>query len=118
MTNSTAEPARTSWRAARNDDTYVVDNAADVVLEVANEGADTLNASVTYVLAAGQSVETLQTIDAAATTAMNLTGNELGNTIIGNAGNNFLVGGTDVDTLQGLADNDAYFVDNASGCRC
>ena len=99
-----------------DDDTYVVDNAADVVLEIANEGADTLNASVTYVLAAGQSVETLQTIDAAATTAINLTGNDLGNTIIGNAGNNFLVGGTDVDTLQGLAGNDAYIVDSPDRC--
>ncbi len=101
-----------TMQGMRGDDTYIVDNAVDVVLEIANEGADTLNASVSYVLAAGQSVETLQTIDAAATTAINLTGNDLGNTIIGNAGNNFLVGGTDIDTLQGLASNDAYIVDN------
>ena len=84
-----------------------------LILEVANEGADTLNASVTYVLAAGQSVETLRTTNAAATTAINLTGNDLANTIIGNAGNNVLVGGGAVDTLQGLTGNDAYFVDNA-----
>ena len=117
MTNSTAEPARTLWKGGEDDDTYIVDNAVDVVLEAANEGADTLNASVSYVLAAGQSVETMRTVNAAATTAMNLTGNELGNTIIGNAGNNILVGGGDVDTLQGMASNDSYYRRQRSGCH-
>jgi Ca2+-binding RTX toxin-like protein len=39
------------------DDTYVVDSADDVITELANEGTDTVNASLTYTL--GSNVENL-----------------------------------------------------------
>ena len=94
-------------------DTYYVDNGLDVIIEAAGAGTDTLIASVTYALGSSYAVEFLQTIDAAATTAINLTGNEFANTITGNAGANTLKGGLGADTLNGLGGNDIYIVDNA-----
>ncbi|HTU12212.1 MAG TPA: calcium-binding protein [Allosphingosinicella sp.] len=100
------------------DDRYFVDNAGDLVTEGVGEGNDRVFASVSYALAAGQSVETLSTTDNAGTGAINLTGNELANTIMGNAGVNTLVGnaGNDVldgkegnDSLSGGADNDVLY---------
>ena len=69
-------------------------------------GTDTVNASVSYTLAAGVAVETLRTINAAATTAINLTGNNLANIVTGNAGNNILNAGAGNDTLNGGLGND------------
>lgn len=67
-------------------DSYIVDNAADKVFEAAGGGADKVYASVSYVLAAGQEIETLRTTVIAGIDAINLTGNELGQTLMGNAG--------------------------------
>jgi hypothetical protein len=50
-------------------------------------------------------VETLRTIDAAATTAINLVGNTLDNIVTGNAGVNSLSGGDGNDTVTGNAGN-------------
>ena len=72
------------------------------------------NASVNYVLGADVAVEILRTINAATTTAINLTGNNLANIVTGNAGNNVINGGGGADTLQGLGGNDLYFVDSAA----
>ena len=56
---------------------------------------------MSYTLAANVAVETLRTINAAATTAINLTGNNLANIVTGNAGNNILNAGAGNDTLNG-----------------
>ena len=63
---------------------------------------------MSYRLAAEVSAETLQTTDAAGTAAINLSGNEFANIVIGNAGNNILSGGGGADTLRGLGGNDSY----------
>jgi Ca2+-binding RTX toxin-like protein len=94
-------------------DFFLVDSAADTVVEVAGQGADRVFASVSYTLKAGSAVETLSTANSAGTTAINLTGNAFANTVIGNAGVNVLNGGGGADTMQGLGGNDVYVVDNA-----
>lgn len=82
------------------DDTYVVDNAADVVTENANEGTDTVQASINYTL--GLNVENLTLTGI----ALNGTGNALNNTITGNGLDNILDGGAGNDTLDGRGGND------------
>lgn len=97
-------------------DTYIVDNVTDVVIEAAGQGNDTVMTSVSYKLGAGQSIETLQTTGG--TTAVSLTGNELNQAIIGNAGLNFIDGGFGNDTLTGGSGADSFTFDtplNATG---
>jgi Ca2+-binding RTX toxin-like protein len=88
-------------------DTYVVDNAADVVKEAAGADNDTVLASVSYKLGAGQSIETLETTSANAA-VISLTGNELRQAIIGNGGANFINGGGGNDTLTGGGGADTF----------
>lgn len=83
------------------DDTFVVDNAGDRVLELAGEGADTLRAAVSSTL--GANVENLTLTGSA---AINGTGNELANILVGNSGNNFLFGLLGADRLDGAGGND------------
>jgi Ca2+-binding RTX toxin-like protein len=90
----------------QGDDAYIVDDAGDQVIELVNEGNDTVYASRSFTLGAGQSIETLSTSDATGTAALNLTGNALAQTIIGNAGANVLTGGGGADYLLGLGGDD------------
>ncbi len=87
-------------------DTYFVDNAADRVVEAVGQGTDRVFSSVSYTLGVGVHVEQLWAISSAATTAMNLTGNELANQIVGNNGVNRIAGGGGNDVLYGYAGND------------
>ena len=43
----------TPWLGGAGNDTYIVDNAGDVVTEDAGEGTDTVVTTVSYALAAG-----------------------------------------------------------------
>ena len=95
------------------DDSYVIANAADRIIEAANQGIDRAYASVSYSLTASQSVEFLSTTNTAGTTAIALTGNALAQTITGNAGANVLNGGGGLDTLIGGLGADS-FVFNAT----
>jgi len=90
-------------------DTYSVDNSGDTVTENANEGTDTVQASVSYALSAN--VENLVLTGSA---AINGLGNDLANVLTGNAANNRLDGGTGADLLRGGAGDDTYIVDNRS----
>ena len=89
-------------------DIYVVDAAGDTVTEAASEGADTVQASISYTL--GANVENLTLTG---TGAINATGNSFDNTLIGNSGNNVLSGGVGNDAMAGGAGNDTYVVDAA-----
>ncbi|MCA3494379.1 MAG: hypothetical protein IOC85_12875, partial [Rhodobacter sp.] len=83
------------------DDLYVVDAAGDGVTEALNEGTDTVQSAVTYVL--GANLENLTLTGAA---AINGTGNTGANALIGNAAANLLSGGDGSDTLNGGAGDD------------
>lgn len=89
------------------DDTYIVDAAADIVTENAGEGTDTVQANVTYTLAAN--AENLVLLESGG--AINGTGNGLDNIITGNSANNTLNGGVGADTLIGGLGDDIYVVD-------
>jgi len=77
-------------------DTYIVDQAGDVVTEQANQGTDTVRSSATYML--GSYVENLTLTGNA---GINGTGNDLANRLIGNTQNNYLSGFYGNDTIKG-----------------
>ena len=89
-------------------DMYVVDSAGDFVVESANEGTDTVDATISYRLTAN--VENLALLGGADLQGY---GNADANMLIGNSGNNFLDGDAGADIMLGGLGNDAYFVDNA-----
>ena len=94
------------------DDTYLVDNASDVITEstaaIATGGNDTIITSVTHTLEAN--VE--KGIIKAGATGVTLIGNTLANTLTGNELDNTLDSGADVliDTMIGGKGNDTYIV--------
>jgi Ca2+-binding RTX toxin-like protein len=90
------------------DDLYVVDIAGDVVTELANEGKDTVQSSISWTL--GVNIEQLTLTG---TAALNGTGNNLANSLTGNSSANVLDGQTGADTMAGGAGNDTYVVDEA-----
>ena len=94
-------------------DKYYVDNAGDVVIEATGGGADRVYASVSYQLAAGSEIETLSTTKSTGTSAIDLTGNEFGQVIIGNAGVNIINGKGGNDTLSGGGAGDIFVFDTA-----
>jgi Ca2+-binding RTX toxin-like protein len=67
-------------------------------------------------LATGDHIEFVETTNATLTTALNLTGNEIAQTITGNAGANILDGGIDnlTDTLIGGLGNDIYVINTVT----
>jgi len=75
------------------DDLYIVDNAADVVTEIAGDGTDTVNASTTYALA-----NNVENLTLTGSTAIDGTGNSGNNVLTGNAAANVLTGGAGDDT--------------------
>ncbi|MCK9387630.1 MAG: putative Ig domain-containing protein [Sulfuritalea sp.] len=77
------------------DDTYLVDSVGDVVTEIASQGMDTVQSSVTYSL--GSNAENLTLTGMS---AINGTGNILDNVLIGNSASNALTGGAGNDTYK------------------
>ncbi|HEX8525763.1 M10 family metallopeptidase C-terminal domain-containing protein, partial [Allosphingosinicella sp.] len=102
-------------RGGAGNDTYEVENAGDRIEELANEGTDIVNSSLSYVLGAN-----LENLNLTGAGAISGTGNALNNAITGNAaanaldggeGNDTLTGGLGADRLTGGAGNDTYVID-------
>ena len=97
------------------DDTFVVRNAGTLIVEDAGGGSnDRVVVAVSFVLAADDNVERLQTISHEVR-ALDLTGNELGQQIFGNAGANRLDGKGGNDTLSAGAGSDVFVFSTALG---
>ncbi len=82
-------------------DTYVVQDTGDVVVEGAAAGADSVQSSVTYTLSAN-----VENLTLTGTGSINGTGNGLGNVLAGNRSANVLTGG---------AGNDVYVFEPGNG---
>ena len=113
------------------DDKYYVADPGDLVVEAANQGDDLMFVLGTYTIAQGVSVETLVALNQASTDPLVLTGNEFGQSLYGNLGDNYLnggqgndflvgldgndnlLGGTGADDMQGGTGNDVYYSDQA-----
>jgi len=93
-----------SMTGGLGNDTYIVDNAGDVVTESGpSGGTDLVKATVSFTL--GDNVENL-TLGVGAVTG---TGNALANIITGNAAANILTGGDGSDTLDGRDGADTLY---------
>ncbi|TLD45002.1 MAG: Calcium-dependent protease [Accumulibacter sp.] len=90
------------------DDVYVVDVAADVIVERPGGGTDTVRTTLaSYLL--GLELENLVFIG---TGNFSGTGNAAANVMVGGAGNDSLTGGLGADVLRGGSGDDTYWVDS------
>jgi hypothetical protein len=93
------EGADHMWGAA-GDDTYIVDNAGDSVVEGPGGGVDTVHSPISYALGTYAENLALESGD------IDSTGNKFDNLITGSAGDNTLSGMIGKDRLEGGAGDD------------
>ena len=90
-------------------DTYVVDSTKDVILEVG--GSDRIQATISIDLNSA-AYNNIDHVTLTGTGALNATGDDFVNMLIGNSGANKLDGRGSADTMLGGAGNDTYEVDD------
>ena len=91
-------------------DDYIVDDSADVIVENANEGIDSVTSSASYTLSANVENLTLTGVD-----PINATGNASDNLLTGNTASNVLDGAAGNDTLAGGFGGDTYLFGRGNG---
>lgn len=106
-----------TMQGGRGDDFYIVSNAGDTLLELAGEGRDTVQTTLS-VYRLRDNFEDLDFIGAGPFTGLGnagdnyILGREGGDTLIGYAGADILIGGSGAaNTLIGGLGDDAYFSD-------
>lgn len=104
------------------DDLYIIDNAYNSILEIFNNGVDTLQTSLTvnlnspysgFIVGAINTSSEIEKVILTGSLNTDAYGNALTNTLTGNTGNNKLLGGLGADTINGGAGNDTLYADNA-----
>jgi Ca2+-binding RTX toxin-like protein len=93
-----------SLQGNKGDDTYVVHNAGDTLVEFANEGHDTVLTTLTNVTL----LTNFEDLKYSGTANFTGTGNGVANLIQGDAGSDHLIGLGGDDELDGGANNDVY----------
>ena len=88
-------------RGGPGDDVYILDDADTPIVELAGEGSDTVRTLVTFSLA-----EHFEDLVVIGSRNVGGHGNDVANTIRGNAGDNALTGGAGDDVLDGRAGDD------------
>lgn len=88
----------------KGDDTYVVANAGDTLVEFANEGHDTVVTTLTHLTL----LSNFEDLKYSGTGNFTGTGNDVANLIQGNVGNDHLIGLGGDDELDGGANDDVY----------
>jgi hypothetical protein len=114
--NDGGKGAADTLRGLGGNDNYRVFNAGDVIVEGSSQGtADRVTAAVDYVLGKGVFIELFTTNGSTGTSDIDLTGNEVAQEILGNAGDNRLEGKGGADTLRGFAGADSFTFATALG---
>lgn len=116
-----------SLTGGTGDDRFLVDSTADLVVELAGGGNDSVETSASWTASAE-----VETVTALGSSALNLTGNAVANKLTGNAaanrltgligndtlygagGDDTLDGGTGSDLMLGGTGNDQFILDSAS----
>jgi len=93
----------------KGDDTYLISDSTHAIVEYANEGIDSVDAYVSYVLSAN--IENL----ALKAEGISGTGNELANRIVGTSGSETINGKGGNDWISGGAGNDTFLYEKGSG---
>lgn len=101
-----------NFEGGYGDDTFVVDNVAETIKEIAGQGNDWVqSAMINLDLNATGNWVDVENARLTGALHLNATGRETDNYLIGNAGNNTLDGRGGVDRLAGGLGNDTYIVD-------
>ena len=115
VTGSYVMTATVSGAAMQAGNSYSVTNAATLVLEGAGgAGQDVVRTSVSYALTGGSEIEVLRTTNDRGKTAVNLTGNEFDQAIVGNSAANVIEGKAGADVMTGGAGNDRFVLSSAA----
>ena len=93
-------------------DTYIIDSTKDVIIESGGKD-DRIQASITIDLN-NVAYADIEHVTLTGTGALNATGDDDANMLIGNTGANKLDGGALADTMIGGAGNDTYTVDDSN----
>lgn len=93
-------------------DTYIVDDLTDTIVELADEGIDTIQSSVSLDLGAlaNDFYVNIENLTLTGNASINAFGSNVANVLIGNEEDNEFTGGDGVDTLKGGKGDDTYFV--------
>jgi serralysin len=90
------------------DDTYSIDNALDVVRELANAGIDTIQTSAFGIDLTNAKYANIENVFLAGSGDFDLTGSDVNNMLLGNEGDNLIAGMGGADRLFGSDGADTF----------